>query len=72
MARGTVKFFSVRRGFGFIIPEPSDGKEIYFSRASLPRDRRYDPVEGDPVEFDVRSSPQGPMAVRIELQTVQP
>lgn len=70
MPRGIIKFFNFSKSFGFIVP--SDGtKDIYFSRASLARDRKYDPVEGDVVEFDMRPSGQGPMAVRIR-QDEQP
>lgn len=62
--RGTVKFFSTKRGFGFITGE--DGEDVYFNKASLRRDRMYDPVEGDPVTFEIREIPSGKMAHRIE------
>lgn len=62
--RGTVKFFNTKKGFGFIVGE--DGSEVYFNRASLPRERRYDPVEGDPVSFEVRAARKGAIAHRIE------
>lgn len=64
MAAGKVKFFNGKMGFGFITTE-SDG-EIYFNRASLRRDRAYDPVEGDQVVFEVRDARKGKVAVRIE------
>ena len=63
--RGIVKFFNGRRGFGFIVPD--DGaKEVYFNKASLPRARAYDPVEGDVVTFEVRDARLGKIAVHIE------
>lgn len=64
--RGTVKFFNLKKGFGFIL---SDSGEIYFNRASLRRDREYDPVEGDTVDFEVRDARKGKVAVRIEQTT---
>lgn len=64
MAAGKVKFFNTKMGFGFITAE--DASEIYFNRASLRRDRAYDPVEGDAVVFEVRDARKGKIAVRIE------
>jgi CspA family cold shock protein len=63
--RGTVKFYQVDRGFGFVTGE--DGRDYHFNKASLPRQRRYDPVEGDTVEFETRDVPKGSMAFRINL-----
>ena len=62
--QGTVKFFNGKRGFGFVTLD--DGKEVYFNRASLRRDREYDPVEGDSVSFEVRDARLGKIAVHIE------
>ena len=62
--QGTVKFFNGKRGFGFVTLD--DGKEVYFNKASLPRARAYDPVEGDVVTFEVRDARLGKIAVHIE------
>lgn len=62
--RGTIKFFNLNRGFGFITL--SDGVDVYFSKTSLRRDREFDPVEGDPVECEVRDGRQGRIACHIE------
>lgn len=64
MPSGVVKFFNLQKSFGFITGD--DGKDVYFNRASLPLDRRYDPVEGDRVVFEVRDARQGPIAHHIE------
>lgn len=61
---GTVKFFSLKNGFGFITLD--GGQDIYFNKAGLPRDRRYDPIEGDRVAFDVRDGRMGQIAHHIE------
>lgn len=44
-----------------------DGSEIYFNRASLRRDRPFDPVEGDEVTCEVRDGKLGKIAHHIEL-----
>lgn len=64
MATGTVKFFSIVKGFGFVVTD--GGREVYFNRASLRRDRAYDPTEGDKISFELRDAKQGPIAVHIE------
>ena len=63
--RGTVKFYDCDKGFGFITG--NDGADYYFSRTCLPRRREYDPVEGDPVEFDTREIERGLIAHHIDL-----
>jgi CspA family cold shock protein len=63
---GVVKFFDVAKGFGFIVPDVGD-KDIYFNRASLPLDRRYEPVQGDSVQFETRPATKGVMAVRVQI-----
>lgn len=68
--KGTVKFFNVVRAFGFITTDA--GEDVYFNKASLPRDRRYDPVEGDLVEMEIRDLPSGRMAHHIVYPAEQP
>lgn len=60
-----MKFFNTARRFGFLVAD--DGQEIYFNEASLPRDRRFDPMEGDAVTFEVREARQGTIAHQIEM-----
>jgi CspA family cold shock protein len=64
MPAGFVKFFNLAKQFGFITGD--DGRDVYFNRAGLPLDRRYDPVEGDRVNFQTRDARQGPIAHHIE------
>lgn len=65
---GKIKFFNLRKGFGFIVCDDDSG-EVYFNRASLRRDRDFDPVEGDMVSFEVRDARLGKIAVHIEQGT---
>lgn len=63
--QGTVKFYDTVKGFGFVTQ--SDGSEIYFSSACLPRDRKYDPLEGDRVSYEIREANRGKVAIQIEF-----
>ncbi len=52
MAIGTVKFFNVQRGFGFI--EPSDGsKDVFVHISAVQRAGMDELVEGQKISFDV-------------------
>ena len=62
---GTVKFYVIDQGYGFITGE--DGKDYWFNKGCLPRHRRFDPVEGDAVEFETRVAGRGPIAHHINL-----
>lgn len=66
--RGTVKFYSLKKGFGFLVPDDGTG-EIYFNKQSLRRDREYDPIDGDTVEFQIRETSAGKLAHHIEQLT---
>ena len=63
MANGTVKWFSVRRGYGFI--EKEDGVDIFvhYSEISMPGFKVLSP--GDRVRFDVETSDRGPKAINV-------
>lgn len=65
--RGRVKFFNSRQRYGFIVPDDGSAN-VYFPEESLPRGRRWDPVEGDVVEFDTREASKGRMALHIQLE----
>jgi CspA family cold shock protein len=59
---GTVKFFNVDKGFGFIKHDDS-GKETFVHASGL-----IDKVkENDRVEFDVQTGKKGPNAVNVKL-----
>jgi CspA family cold shock protein len=59
--KGTVKWYSGRKGYGFIQGE--DGKDVFVHRSALPIGTILN--EGDQVEFSVEESDRGPKAVRI-------
>ena len=64
--RGVVRWFDVRRGYGFIIPDEGD-PDVFLHRrivraAGL---RRLEP--GQVVEYEAQETPQGRKATRIVL-----
>ncbi|WP_241505844.1 cold shock domain-containing protein [Parahaliea mediterranea] len=57
---GSVKWFNVSKGFGFIIRE--DGEEIFVHFRSIRGDGRRSLRDGQRVDFVVGSSAKGPQA----------
>ncbi|MBW2609117.1 MAG: cold-shock protein [Deltaproteobacteria bacterium] len=64
MAEGTVKWFSERKGFGFI--EQENGKDIFvhFSSIDMPGFKTLS--DGESVVFDVEESDRGPVAKNVK------
>jgi CspA family cold shock protein len=62
MQEGTVKFFNVTKGFGFIIPANGDS-EIFVHTTGLIDEIR----ENDKVEYDVESGKKGLNAVNVKV-----
>lgn len=63
MAEGIVKWFSERKGYGFI--EQEDGPDIFvhFSSISMPGFKTL--ADGDRVKFDVEENDRGPVAKNV-------
>jgi len=61
MAKGTVKWFNHKKGFGFI--EQEEGEDLFVHITAV--DGRI--KDGDAVEFDVEEGPRGPNAVNVKL-----
>lgn len=62
MNSGTVKFFNVTKGFGFITPEEG-GKDVFVHQTGL--NDRID--EGDRVTYEVEDTPKGLSAINVSL-----
>ena len=60
MSSGTVKFFNVEKGFGFITPDEG-GKDLFVHKTGT----RVSLFEGDKVVFEVEQSAKGPNAVNV-------
>jgi cold shock protein len=67
MSTGTVKFFNVTKGFGFITPE--DGSADLFVHVTGLDTESYPqgqlPQEGDRVSYEVVDGKKGPMAGNV-------
>ncbi len=62
MQKGTVKFFNVTKGFGFITPA-SGGSEIFVHSTGLIDNIR----ENDTVQYEVEQGRKGPNAVNVKV-----
>ena len=64
MARGTVKWFSDQKGYGFITPEDGS-KDVFVHHSAIQGDGFKSLQEGQVVEFEVTSGPKGPQASNV-------
>ncbi|MBW1727015.1 MAG: cold shock domain-containing protein [Deltaproteobacteria bacterium] len=64
MANGIVKWFSDKKGFGFI--EQEDGTDIFVHYSSINMDGFKTLAEGERVTFDVEESDRGPSAKNVQ------
>ena len=64
MNNGTVKFFNVAKGFGFIVTE--DGNEVFFHKSNV-KDTGFRDVlsQGDNVRFELKEEQKGKRAYNI-------
>jgi CspA family cold shock protein len=63
MARGTVKWFSNQKGYGFIASET--GKDIFVHFSAVEGDGYKTLNEGDAVEFEITTGPKGEQASKV-------
>ena len=64
MAVGTVKFFNVSKGFGFISPEDG-GKDVFVHATAVEAAGMRSLSEGQKVEFDIQPDARGQKAVNL-------
>jgi len=62
MARGTVKWFSDQRGYGFIT---SEAQEVFVHFSAIEGNGFRTLHEGEQVEFELKSSDRGAEAARV-------
>ena len=63
MAKGRVKWFSEKKGYGFIAQE--SGRDIFVHYSSINSSGFKTLSEGDHVSFDVEESDRGPVAKNV-------
>ncbi len=62
--QGTVKWFNVSKGYGFVTRE--NGEEIFVHFRSIRGEGRRILRDGDPIEFTVTEGDKGPQAEDVE------
>jgi len=65
MTTGTVKFFNVTRGFGFISPEDGS-KDVFVHISAVEQSGMKTLNEGQKVTFDIQPDARGPKAVNLK------
>lgn len=63
MSRGTVKWFSNEKGYGFITSE--SGSDVFVHYSAIQGDGYKTLNEGDKVEFEVQKSAKGQQAANV-------
>ena len=63
MAEGTVKWFSNKKGYGFI--EQNEGGDVFVHYSSITMSGFKSLSEGDRVTFDLEESNRGPVAKNV-------
>ena len=63
MAKGKVKWFNNKKGFGFIAPE--SGNDVFVHYSALKGDGYKTLEEGMEVEFDIQQGPKGEQAANV-------
>ncbi len=64
MARGTVKWFSDQKGYGFVTPE-GGSKDIFVHFSALQGEGFKTLAEGQLVSFDITQGPKGEQATNV-------
>ncbi|MFB3887367.1 MAG: cold-shock protein [Thermodesulfobacteriota bacterium] len=65
MAKGSVKWFNEKKGFGFISQE--GGNDVFVHYSAIKRDGFKVLYEGDQVEFEVTQGPKGLQASNVTV-----
>ncbi len=65
MARGRVKWFNEKKGYGFISRE--DGGDVFVHFSAIKKDGFKTLYEGEEVEFEISNGPKGLQATNVTV-----
>ena len=63
MAKGTVKWFDDKKGYGFIAPE--EGDDVFVHHSSIQGEGFKTLSEGENVEFEITDGAKGKQATNV-------
>jgi len=63
MAKGTVKWFSDQKGYGFITAE--NGNDVFVHHSAIQGEGYKSLAEGQQVEFEITQGPKGEQATNV-------
>ncbi len=63
MAKGTVKWFNEKKGYGFITRD--DGQDVFVHYSEIQGEGFRNLTAGEKVEFEVTQGEKGPHATRV-------
>lgn len=64
MARGKVKWFNDKKGYGFITTD--SGADVFVHHSAILGDGFKTLAEGQEVEFEIENGPKGEQAVKVK------
>ncbi|ASX26521.1 cold shock domain-containing protein [Candidatus Williamhamiltonella defendens] len=63
--KGTVKWFSESKGYGFITPSDGTSKDVFVHFSAINVDGFKTLEEGQNVEFEIQQGQKGPSAINV-------